>query len=174
MVAILGGIELDVIYSEKPERSVKTTDHPVESGQSLVDHVERQPYILNLTGMCSGSGAASKIKQLEELMYSGARVSYAHRNTAKNVVIESFNSVHDTEFGNGYSFTMRLKQIRVAKVSPVSAMKAPTASQVKAAGNKGVQQKQTPKQQKQTKQKTTSKKTPAQLAAENGNHVKGR
>lgn len=173
-MAMLGGVYLDVVYSEKPERSVKTTDHPVESGQPLVDHVERQPYVLNLTGLITGSDAAARLKKIENLQDSGTPVTYVHRNGVSNVIIETFNTVHDSSTAGGFSFTMSLKKIRVALATPVQAMKLPTASQVKAVANKGQQQKAKPSQQKKAAAKKSNKKTPAQLAAENGNHVKGR
>lgn len=170
-MAMLGGVLLDVVYSEKPERSVKSTDHPVESGEPIVDHVEKQPYVLNITGLITGKDAAARLKKLERLQESGTTMSYTHRNGVSNVILETFNTVHDVDTAGGFTFTIKLKKIRIALATPVEAMTLPTKSQVAAVANKGIQQKQTAKQQKETKAKTKGQ-TPAQKAAANGNHVK--
>lgn len=155
-MAQLGGVFLDVVYNEKPERSVKTTDHPVESGEPIVDHVEKQPYVLNLTGVVTGADAPARLRKLEQYQEDGEPLTYTHRNGVSNVIIESFNSVHDNTLAGAFSFTIRLKRIRIALASPVAVMKVSVKTQAAPVGNKGLQQKQ----------------TPAQMAAANGNHVK--
>lgn len=160
--AKLGGVSIDVVYSEKPERSVKTTDHPVESGEPIVDHVEKQAYVLNITGIITGPDAAARVRKLEQFQDSGKPLLYVHRNSVSNVIIEMFNSVHDSNTAGGLSFTMKLKRIRIAKATPIAAMSLPTKSQAAKVGNKGLQQKTKP-----------ASLTPAQKAAANNNRVKG-
>lgn len=162
-MAQLGDVYIDVVYSEKPEGSVKSTDHPVESGEPLVDHIEQQPDTLNLTGVITGTDAPARLRKLEQYRKGGEVLTYTHRNGMNNVIIESFNRVHDNTVAGGFTFTMRLKQIRIALSSPITVMAVNTKAQAAPVANKGQQQPQQP-----------GKMTPAQLAAANGNHVKGK
>lgn len=154
-MAQLGDVYIDVVYNEKPERSVKATDHPVETGEPIVDHIEKQPYILNLTGIITGPDAPARLRKLEQYQETGTPLKYTHRNGVNNVIIETFNGDHNSGNAGGFGFTMKLKRIRMALTSPVDVMRVSVKTQAAKVGNKGLQQKQ----------------TPAQLAAANNNRV---
>lgn len=154
-MAQLGDVILSAVYSEKPVRSVKTTDHPVEDGASITDHIEKQPYRLEITGVVTGPDAAVRLKRLEFYMDNGVTVTYVCRNWVGGVIIESFNSVHDTTNKGAFNFTMSLKKIRTATAAEAEGLTLPAQVQTKKVGNKGLQQAQ----------------TPAQMAAANDNHV---
>jgi CRISPR/Cas system-associated endonuclease Cas1 len=157
--AKLGNVTLNAVYSEKPVRSVKTTDQPVEEGVDIVDHVQAQPKRMEITGVVTGSDASMSLKRLEAYQTNGTMVQYTGRNGFTDVIIESFNSVHDATNKGAFNFTITLKQIRIASAAAVVRLKIPqkARAQVGKKGNKG---------RKQTQ-------TPAQMAAANGNHVKG-
>lgn len=164
-MARLGDVEISVIYTEKPVRSVKTTDHPVEGDGNIVDHIENQPLRVEITGVITGTDAAVKLRRLEYYMENGVAITYSCRNQVAGVIIENFPTVHDKTNLGGFNFTMTLKRIRRAQAMDIVNLRLPTkvAAQAKKVGNKGLQQKKKP-----------SKMTPAQKAAANGNHVKGK
>jgi hypothetical protein len=155
-LALLGDIFLNVVYKESPERGVETTDHPVEDGEPIVDHIKRVPKLLPITGIVTGSDAGAVLAELEKYMNEGTILSYSHRNGIDNVIIEKFDSNHDVETAGAFTFTIRLKQIRIAVSQGVEGLSLPAKVQVRGISNKGLQQ----------------GKTPAQMAAANGNHVK--
>lgn len=155
MAAKLGDVELSAVYSEKPIRSVKSTDHPVEEGADITDHIKRQPYRMEISGVVTGKDAGVKLRRLELYQENGVPVTYVCRNWVGGVIIENFNSVHDATNKGAFNFTMTLKLINRASASQLEGLDLPATVQVKAVGNKGLQQAQ----------------TPAQMAAANGNHV---
>lgn len=152
---MLGDVFLDVVYDESPERSVKSTDHPIEEGAPVADHIELIPYMLPIVGIVT-TDAAAKLSKLTKYMESGELLSYSHRNGVDNVIIDTFNSKHDKTNAGAFSFTIRLKKMRVAASYGVKLLNIPAIKS--SVGNKGLQQGM----------------TPAQMAAANGNHVKGK
>jgi hypothetical protein len=159
VAAKLGNVTLNAVYTEKPTRAVKTTDHPVENGVDVADHIQAQPKRIEITGVVNGSDAAMSLKRLEYYQENGITVNFSGRTTAAEVIIENFNSVHDTTNKGAFNFTITLKQIRVSNAAAIVRVKLPAKAkaQVGKVGSKGL---------KQTL-------TPAQMAAANGNHVKG-
>jgi hypothetical protein len=185
----IGSVYIDVVYADQPKRSVKVTSHPVESGENISDHVKSDPYTINISGVVVGPDAAARLKKLEAYQRKGAMVAYVHRTIARGVVIEKFDTDHNVKVANGFAFTITLRQIRVAKATPIVNMKVPAKSKIQELIKKGQQQKEKPKAIKEKKKKQDKKKgkekdkstkavksktnglTPAQAAAKNGNRV---
>lgn len=115
-MATLDGHEITVL-TENPVYSVNITQHPVEQGIDLTDHVERMPTTLQLTGEIHGEDAAHKRKLFIDAMNVGYRMNYVGRNSFHQVVISSFTSEHDYKIANGMRFTMTLQEIRMADPS---------------------------------------------------------
>lgn len=171
-MATLGNVRIDAVTTEKPERSVKITDHSVENGADISDHATSQPYKLSITGVVSGKDAAARLKKLEYYMEAKIPIAFICRNYVGGVLIESFNSDHGPSLGGGFGFTMMLKHIRIAHAAQIAALSVPAKVQVKPVGSTGLKQKQKPSDKKKTDAKKKSGPTPAQMAAANGNHVK--
>lgn len=178
----LGAVHLDVVYGDSPRRSVKITDHPLESGESTSDHIRANPFTMNISGIITGGDASVRIKRLEAYLEKGTILTYSHRASAVGVVIERFDSEHTADVGNGFTFTMTLKRIRMSKATLTEYMDLPVKAKTSSVTNKGVQQTQKPKDIKDKNNKDQKKKssltasglTPAQEAARNGNRIKTR
>lgn len=137
---MLGDVFLNTVYEENPDRSVKTTDHPIEGGVDITDHVERKPITMDIEGVIIGPDAAMRMKRLNEYMDNGEPLKYVYRNTMANVIIEDFGRSHNKEVANGFAFDITLKQIRIAKPSIIKSLATPTKVQVAKTENKGQQQ----------------------------------
>lgn len=137
-MARLGSVFLNIVYEDKPNNSAKTTDHPIENGLYVTDHIERKPLSLPITGVIIGSDAQTRKKKLEDYMSKGVRLKYVNRTAHSNLVIEDFTATYDVDVKNGFKFTMSLKQIRVVeKAEKIKKKKKVTSSGRKQAGNQG-------------------------------------
>lgn len=131
----LGDIVLNTVYSENKSKSVGSTDHPIEGGLKIVDHVEKEPVKLSLTGICVGSDAASRLSKLEKYSDEGKRLTYVGRTKLTNVLIESIDTTKDVSVGGtAYTFSISLKQVTIANKKTYKQPKA------KPKVNKGKQQ----------------------------------
>lgn len=154
----IGGVEIDVITSENLNESSKTTDHALEDGEQISDHVNADPINLALVGVIIDPND-EKLLKLREFRQKGELLSYNYRNRLETVLITSFNTKRDPSVKDGYSFTMTLKQIRLVKAPNMIRVSVPVKKQVKAitkAGKKSV---------KKTASKTTTKKVTSKSKA---------
>jgi hypothetical protein len=156
-MAMLGDVFLDVVYDESPETSVKSTDHPTERGEPISDHMEHIPDMLAIVGVVT-TDAAKKLEQLRKYKESGELLTYSHRNEVYNVIIDTFNRKHDSTLAGAFGFTIRLKSVRISNSYGLETLVLPAKVQANGVKNKGTQQTM----------------TPAQMAAANGNRVKGK
>lgn len=142
--AKIGDIEISVVSSESLSNRALVTEKPVEKGENVVDHTKKQPISIDLVGVIVGDDAWDKLNKLMKLQKDGTLIKYIHRNALDNMVIEEINSVHDTKTRNGFTFNIRLKQIRIATAKEVEIkITSPKAkTQVKPKTNNGLQQPQ--------------------------------
>ena len=110
--------------SEDPTYEVDVTDQPVEDGIAISDHVQRKPRAMSITGYIVGSDAAQIRQNLISLSDSGQSVQFMGRNLFTGVIV-SFSSKHDYKIANGFSFSLSLKEIRIAKSSYVETLPVP-------------------------------------------------
>lgn len=115
--AKLGDIILDTVYSENPKYGVKVTEHPIEDGESIADHVERETDKMDLSGVLTGPDASARLLKLMSYQKQGKLLNYVYRNGWADVVIESFNTTHDVDVKGGLKFSMTLVKVRIAKPS---------------------------------------------------------
>lgn len=145
----LGDVEFTVVEIENAKDSATITDNPVESGQDVSDHVKQDPSYINIRGQIIGEDAASNLQKLKKYKEDGALLIYTGRNRYGNMVIEDIDRVHGVQNRTGFSFDIKLKQVRIATakeveikvVDPVT--KAPSkkvSTQVKSKTNNGLQQ----------------------------------
>lgn len=128
----LGDILIDHVEKESYDEAIDSTNHPVEDGVNMVDHIEKKPVGLSINGIITGKDAATRLAKLREYMNTGKLLKYQYKTSIANVIIESFPHDHIVEIaGNGFEFQMKLKQIRIAKVGTVT---------TKTVSNKGRQQ----------------------------------
>lgn len=121
----LGDVFLNVVTDEKADKGVKTTDHPIEDGFAIVDHVEREPKTLSISGVIVGPDASTRLAKLEKYMNEGKRLDYIGRLKLTNVVIEKISTPVNSKIKNGFEFDISLKQVIVAKKQVVTQGKKP-------------------------------------------------
>src|SRR5690606_824538 len=107
----LGDVLIDVIESEDLDESSSTTDHALEDGEQITDHVENDPIVLKISGIIIDP-SDEKLLKLRKYRESGEVLSYNYRSRLETVLITSFSSKRDKDIKDGYSFSMTLKQIR--------------------------------------------------------------
>lgn len=122
----VGGIELDVTLEEVHGRSAGITDHPIESGSMIQDHITNMPRMLQMTGFVTNSPvaffsvfeAAERVQgtfdALEELydsrqpftVISGFRVY-------ENMAFESLDMPRNRE--GALRFSAQMKQLTIVR-----------------------------------------------------------
>lgn len=100
---------------EKMSRSVSISDHPVEDGTVLTDHVKQEPLEISLSGKLVGTDAETVKTALELLQKQGCYVKYIGKEILSNAVIESFQTSRTVDLSGGIQFTMNIREIRIAK-----------------------------------------------------------
>lgn len=98
--------------------SVNTTSYPVEKGLSLTDSVQQQPKTFSISGKILGENEkeANNIRDnIEKKMNSGTAVKYVGRINVSDVLITNFTGTYDATIANGFSTTIDLQKIRIAK-----------------------------------------------------------
>ncbi|WP_289142923.1 phage baseplate protein [uncultured Brevibacillus sp.] len=134
--------------SEDPTYDVDVTDQPVEDGIAISDHVQRKPRMMSITGYIVGDDAAQIRQNLISLSDNGQSVQFMGRNLFTGVIV-SFSSKHDYKIGNGFSFSLSLKEIRITKSSYVETLPVPIKAAAAPVISSGL---------KQTKSKAKGKK----------------
>lgn len=104
---------MGTVNKETVSRSSTVTDNPVESGESISDHVFRQPRSIQLAGTVVDGAAA--IATLDAMWNKGDVLTYTGRNRIENLVIQQLQSTHDAKNRKGFTFTATLKQITVGR-----------------------------------------------------------
>jgi hypothetical protein len=118
----------DIFTSESVEYANSITSQPIETGESIQDHVFREPLVIELTGV-HGNVAVDIISEDGSVEVDEGRSLLAYevllelyqRKTPFDVVIglgqvvdmlvERINFVESTDTGDALNFTVRLKQI---------------------------------------------------------------
>jgi len=125
------GIELSVVENEEPSRDNQITDNPVEKGVNIADHVKPQPLELSLSGEIIGADAQEKEDKLIKFRDEGTILTYVGRNTYFNMVIASSGIPKSKDIGNGFKFSLKLKQIRIAELEFVDLTNVPIPARPK-------------------------------------------
>jgi len=112
-------IELDVVTEERPEFNTDVSDHPIEDGASVTDHVSLRPISVPISGIVAGEGAADKIATLRRWRNERHRLKFTGRNIFKNYAISALQTEHDAGVGDGFRFRLELQQVRIVKPAVV-------------------------------------------------------
>lgn len=135
-MAKINGIYIFVI-DEQVNYGVQIPEHAVEEGLSLTDYIRPNSKELSINGEIVGKSAMEVRTKIRKMQNSGTLVKYVGRTSLSRAVINSFGIVYTNEISGGCTFTMTLKEIRIAN-SPYKAPK-----KTKATTKAGVQQVQT-------------------------------
>ena len=103
---------------ESTANSVTTTSYPVEKGFPITDSVQRQPKTYSVSGRIvrkSEKEAETVATAIENLQNKGKMVKYVGRIKASDVLITNFSRNYDSTIANGFSMSLEMQQIRIAK-----------------------------------------------------------
>jgi len=120
-------VEFDVVTEERPEMNTEVSEHPIEDGASVSDHVALRPISISMNGVVAGEGAGDKIGKLRSWRNDRHRLRYTGRNIFKNYVISEMQTEHDARVGDGFRFRLVLQQVRTVKPSLVEITNADPA-----------------------------------------------
>jgi hypothetical protein len=112
--ANLGGVDI-FVTNEDLNLSNQITDKPVEEGANISDHINQDPLTINVA-FTVVENAKGKAKQLRELR--DAKEVYTYQGvdfSFENMGIDSLNIPRNKEIKDGFSTTMKLKQIKLIK-----------------------------------------------------------
>ena len=96
---------------------VSVTEHTVETGIAISDHVKRNAITLTLTGEIVGTNATTILNKLKQIHQTGVLCKYAGRTSLANCLITEFSTSHPNTIWGGCEFSMTLKEIRTASTS---------------------------------------------------------
>ena len=130
------------VENEKVSRDVDVSSHPVEKGLDLTDNIKRLPITISLSGLIvdykNSNGATVTAKtvyqNLINLNAKGLYVKYEGVNSISNAIIEKLETENTNAVNGGYSFSMDIKEIRIAN----SAYVAPKVQSTKKSGTQQV------------------------------------
>jgi hypothetical protein len=117
-----GSLEIDVTLEETHERSAEITDHPVEGGSFIQDHIVNAPKKLMMTGMItdtplggdSGPRAQEAFDVLETLYDSRSTFTVVSGfKVYDDMAIESLSMPKTRE--GALRFSAQLKQLRITQ-----------------------------------------------------------
>ena len=116
----LGAVTFDATTEERPQYVNEVTDRPVEELSSIVDHVNKTPFVLSIEGYVTGPNAPRAIRTLRGYADNKDILRYVGRNVFPRVVVESITSDHSGRVAGGFFFAITLKEVRVAKSEVVN------------------------------------------------------
>lgn len=103
------------VQDEDVKRGISISEHPVEDGLRLTDNVQREPITISIKGQIVGKNAKKNLKKIQDLHHKGKYVKYVGQNILNKAIIISFDTSHPNTILGGCSFTMDIREIRVAK-----------------------------------------------------------
>lgn len=133
----IGTLDVDATISASHQGDMDVTEHPVEEGSNVADHIRKKPEVLTMEGVVSDTPveqserdklgtmkkpvgrAKDAFDTLRDLRDSGELVTVATRlHTYDNMAITSLVFPDDARTGEAVRFNVTLKQVR--KVSSVT------------------------------------------------------
>lgn len=148
LLVSLGGVEFDALVEENIDYDAKVTSKAVEKGADISDHMKAEPFTASLSGIMV-EDADAKLEALKKFQEESELISYIGKSSLQNVVITSFQVEHTVKNFEGFNFSIRIQEVRIAspetfKVSvknPKSGKQdKKTASRVKKSTNEGRKQ----------------------------------
>jgi len=151
MAVYIDGYEIDVFVREEPAFSNEITEHQVESGSDIADHVRAKPTTLTVEGIVSDTPIgdladrrASSVPPSQEAYERLQDINKARQpvtvvtslSTYTDMVIETLTPPRDRRTGKALRFTCVFKQVRVAEVDKAARIDLPIAKSKVNRGNK--------------------------------------
>lgn len=105
------------VKDETVKRGVSISEHPTEEGLELTDNIKQSPISLSIAGEIVGENYKADLSALQNMHQKGVIVKYIGKSILSNAIIINFNTEHPNTISGGCSFSMELKEIRIAKSS---------------------------------------------------------
>jgi hypothetical protein len=133
-------LTIDAVISQGDDVAVTITDHPIENGADVTDHIRDEPDKITIEGIVSRTPIELAPKLIEmdpsrheaawEMIYAWAKKHILVKvvtsaRTYENMAIESASRVRSRDVGEALQFAMKLKQIIMVSSSEVAAPKRP-------------------------------------------------
>lgn len=115
-MAVLFDVELDAVTEENPQYKNQVSEHTVEDGEEIADHVRRTPRTLQLVAVIAGPDWETRYDRLKEISESREKGSYVGVTVWEDMVIESLTASHTAKLSNGVQLNIGLRQVKVARV----------------------------------------------------------
>ena len=125
-MAKINGLYIFVI-DESKDFGVDATEHPVETGVDITDHVKRKAIEMSISGEIVGKDATSTMSRLKQMHQNGTLCKYVGRTTLSNCLITDFSTSHPHTIWGGCEFSMTLKEVRIASTSYKPAANKPNS-----------------------------------------------
>lgn len=121
-----GQLEVDASPTQTHEREAAVTEHPVETGGVVVDHVRQQPRSLKISGVIEDRDAA--YATLNRLMETAALLTVrTSLETYQGVVLSALSVPRDAAAGDALQFSATFRRIVFAESQRVEVKKPPRA-----------------------------------------------
>jgi hypothetical protein len=150
----IGEIVLDAALEEAHTLQARATEHPVEIGSEVADHVHALPATLNLEGVISNTPlsafgltmfrdddrAHAAFKTFEAIILTGKLIDIVTTlKTYKNMIIEDFVVTRSADSVDALRFSCTAKQIsmvssKLINIAPKQQPKLPRARRKKSVG----------------------------------------
>ena len=115
-MATINGLYI-FVEEENLAYGVEATEHTVETGIAISDHVKRNAITLSITGEIVGKNANNVLAQLKKANHGGTVCKYVGRISLSNCLIIDFATTQNQSISGGYAFSMTLREIRTASTS---------------------------------------------------------
>lgn len=107
------------VRTENNAQSISASEHSVETGADLTDHVKADAEEISLDGIISGRNYKNIVKVIKNWEKSGTRVNYSGNISLSGCLIHNFRPSFSADIQNGCTFSMELKKVRIAAPSYV-------------------------------------------------------
>lgn len=121
------------VTDEEIDRGVTVTEHPVEKGLPITDNVKRDAIKLSLSGYIvdvKNTKASTIVNKLSNYAKNGQYVKFVGRTIISNALITDFSTKYSNKVNGGCSFSMEIKEVRIAKSAYVKQKKKASIKQV--------------------------------------------
>ena len=126
------------VSEEDNQTSISASEHSVEQGMDLTDHVRPDAESVSLRGIISGSNYKSIVSLIKKWEKAGRTVNYSGRTKLSQCLIDDFAPSYSKDIQDGCQFTMVLRKIRIARPAYVPATAA-QPQEAKPAADAGMQ-----------------------------------
>lgn len=131
------------VTSEEKSKDTDATQHSVEKGNPLTDHIKPGSPTVSLSGEIAGANYKAIRAIIEKWQNTGKTLRYVGTDIFTNCHIKSFATTKTKDIARGYTFTMELEKIRIAKSSYTKKKAKSKKNKTTKAGTQSVQKNRT-------------------------------